>query len=88
MENCELKHGVIEQKIATNAAHITELQVDRDVHESRITKLEIADSEIFAKIDNLIKSVNSLVGWIKSLVVTLLVALLGFFVWYVQSIGR
>ena len=41
MENCELKHGVIEQKIATNAAHITELQVDRDVHESRITRLDI-----------------------------------------------
>lgn len=88
MENCELKHGLLKQEIDTNASHIKELQKAKDAQEGRITKLEIADGEIFAKIENLISSVKSLVGWIKGLIVALLTALLGFFFWYVQTIGR
>lgn len=79
---------LLENKIGTNSDHIKELQLDRDVHEKRITALEISDGKILAQIEHLIASVNSLVGWIKGLIGAMVMSLLGFFIWYVQNIGR
>lgn len=57
-------------------------------HEKRIGKLEIADAEIRVEIKNLIKNINSLTSWIKALVLLGGSTLVGFFIWYIQTIGR
>jgi hypothetical protein len=53
-------------------------------HGKRIVALEIRDAEQSVKIDNLVKSLNNLAGWIKALIITIFTASIGFFVWLMQ----
>ena len=55
-------------------------------HESRIRNLEISGSKILERIDNLIKSVDSLINIMKVTVVGGASIFLGFFIWYIQNI--
>ncbi|HHT46729.1 MAG TPA: hypothetical protein GX004_05485, partial [Firmicutes bacterium] len=41
-------------------------------HEKRIVALEKSDAEFAIRLENLIKKIDELTGWIKALVVTLI----------------
>ena len=57
-------------------------------HERRIVKLEKADAEFAIRLENLIEKLESLTGWIKALVVTVVSTGIGFIIWYIQSLPR
>jgi hypothetical protein len=57
-------------------------------HEKRIVALEKADAEFAIKLQNLIEKIDSLTGWIKALVVSIITAGVGFIIWYIQSLPR
>lgn len=59
-----------------------------DNHETRIQDLEKADVKLFERIDSLISQMQSVTGWIKWLIITLILSLTGFFIWYIQSIPK
>jgi hypothetical protein len=58
-----------------------------DDHERRIVQLEINDARTGEKIQSLIEKIESLTTWIKALVMLGATSLVGFFFWYIQSIG-
>ncbi len=61
--------------------------IDRlDNHERRIGNLEISEAKMGEKIENLIEKLDSLTSWIKALVMLGATSLMGFFLWYVQSL--
>ena len=57
-------------------------------HEKRIVALEKTDAEFAIRLENLVKKLEELTGWIKALVIVLVTATGGFFVWYIQSLPR
>ena len=57
-------------------------------HEKRIIALEKTDAEFAIKLQNLIEKIDSLTGWIKALVVSLIGTGVGFIIWYLQSLPR
>ena len=57
-------------------------------HEKRIIALEKANAEFAIRLQNLIEKIDSLTGWIKALVIAIITAGGGFFVWYIQSLPR
>lgn len=57
-------------------------------HERRIVMLEKADAEFAIRLENLIAKLESLTGWIKALVVTVVSTGVGFIIWYIQSLPR
>lgn len=57
-------------------------------HERRIVMLEKADAEFAIRLENLIEKLESLTGWIKALVVTVVSTGVGFITWYIQSLPR
>jgi len=57
-------------------------------HEKRIVALEKADAEFAIRLQNLIEKIDSLTGWIKALVVSIIGTGVGFIVWYIQSLPR
>lgn len=57
-------------------------------HEERIRMLEITNTRLAERIDNLCKEISSLTSWIKGLVIAFLTTLSGFFIWYIQSLPR
>ena len=57
-------------------------------HEKRIVALEKSDAEFAIRLENLIKKIDELTGWIKALVVTLITSGVGFVIWYIQSLPR
>ena len=57
-------------------------------HEKRIVALEKSDAEFAIRLENLIKKIDELTGWIKALVVTLITSGVGFIIWYIQSLPR
>lgn len=59
-----------------------------DNHETRIQNLEKTDATLIERMDNLISQMQAVTGWIKWLIVTIILTLSGFFVWYIQSIPR
>lgn len=69
------------------AAHEEVREQLRD-HEKRIVALEKADAEFAIKLQNLIEKIDSLTGWIKVLVVSIVGTGVGFIIWYIQSLPR
>jgi hypothetical protein len=69
------------------AAHEEIREQLRD-HEKRIVSLEKADAEFAIRLQNLIEKIDSLTGWIKALVVSIVGTGVGFIVWYIQSLPR
>lgn len=59
-----------------------------DDHETRIQNLEKADVKLFERMDNLIAQMQVVTGWIKWLIITIILSLGGFFIWYIQSLPR
>lgn len=57
-------------------------------HEKRIVALEKSDAEFAIRMQNLIEKIDSLTGWIKALVVSIVTAGMGFVIWYIQSLPR
>ena len=57
-------------------------------HEKRIVALEKANAEFAIRLQNLIEKIDSLTGWIKALVVSIIGTSVGFIVWYIQSLPR
>jgi hypothetical protein len=57
-------------------------------HEKRIVALEKANAEFAIRLQNLIEKIDSLTGWIKALVVSIISTGVGFIVWYIQSLPR
>ena len=69
------------------AAHEEVKEQLRD-HEKRIVTLEKADAEFAIKLENLLEKIDSLTGWIKALVVSIITIGVGFIIWYIQSLPR
>jgi hypothetical protein len=69
------------------AAHEEAREQLRD-HEKRIVALEKADAEFAIRLQNLIEKIDSLTGWIKALVVSIVGTGVGFIIWYIQSLPR
>ena len=69
------------------AAHQEVKEQLRD-HEKRIIALEKADAEFAVRLQNLIEKIDSLTGWIKALVISIIGTGVGFIVWYIQSLPR
>ena len=57
-------------------------------HEKRIIALEKADAEFAIRLQNLIEKIDSLTGWIKALVVSIITTGVSFVIWYIQSLPR
>ena len=57
-------------------------------HEKRIIALEKANAEFTIRLQNLIEKIDSLTGWIKALVVSIITTGVGFVIWYIQSLPR
>ena len=57
-------------------------------HEKRIIALEKSDAEFAIRLQNLIEKIDSLTGWIKALVVSIITTGVGFVIWYIQSLPR
>ena len=57
-------------------------------HEKRIIALEKSDAEFAIRLQNLIEKIDSLTGWIKVLVVSIITTGVGFVIWYIQSLPR
>jgi len=57
-------------------------------HEKRLISLEKADAEFAIRLQNLIEKIDSLTGWIKALVVSIIGTGVGFIIWYIQSLPR
>ncbi len=57
-------------------------------HEKRIVALEKANVEFAIRLQNLIEKIDSLTGWIKALVVSIIGTGVGFIIWYIQSLPR
>lgn len=75
---------VLREKVENIKEDVTELKSDRDDHERRITNLEVSESSIMAKIENLVDSVRSLISMLKWGFGLAFTTLLGFFIWYIQ----
>lgn len=69
------------------AAHQEVKEQLRD-HEKRIVALEKSDAEFAIRLQNLIEKIDSLTGWIKALVVSIISTGVGFIIWYIQSLPR
>lgn len=57
-------------------------------HEKRIVALEKANAEFAIRLQNLIEKIDSLTGWIKALVISIVGTGVGFIIWYIQSLPR
>lgn len=76
---CELKHETIDRHF-----ELTDKRLD--THGNRLDKLEIGQVRTDTIVENLCKQIQSLVNYIKALIVSTIGALFAFFIWYVQSL--
>jgi len=57
-------------------------------HENRLRPLEEQSIRLAERLENLCRELSGLITWVKTLVGFLLTAMVGFFIWYVQSLPR
>ena len=76
---CNEKHRAIDTELKRHTAWLGE-------HEKKIDHLERSDAVNTTQIENLTAAIGSQTKAIWGLVGTVLVTLLGFFVWYVQTL--
>jgi hypothetical protein len=57
-------------------------------HERRIVALEKTDAEFAIRMKHLCEKIESLTGWIKALVISIITTGVGFIIWYIQSLPR
>jgi hypothetical protein len=80
-ENCIERHKSIDDKIMRHERWLGE-------HETKIDTLVKSDAVNSTEIKNLCKSIGSQTKAIWGLVSLIAATLLGFFIWYVQSLPR
>jgi len=73
--------------VSVCAAHEDMRDQLRD-HEKRIVALEKSDAEFAIRLQNLIEKIDSLTGWIKALVISIVGTGVSFIIWYIQSLPR
>lgn len=56
--------------------------------ENRLRTLELDSIRLSERLDALCKELASLTSWVKGLIVTILTAMVSFFVWYIQNLPR
>ena len=78
---CREKHKQIDEKFGTVERRINN-------HSDRIDKLEQFKSSTENELRNLVEQIKNLVATLKWMITTAIVSLLGFFIWYIQSIAR
>ena len=78
---CAEKHRGIDEKIRHHESWLGE-------HEKKIDCLERSDATNTTEIKNLCKQISGQTKAIWGLVTTIATALFGFFVWYIQNLGR
>lgn len=76
---CTEKHKRIDEKFELHEKRLNN-------HGNRIDKLEQYQSRTEVKIENLIEQIKSLVSTIKWAMGLTITTLLGFFIWYIQSL--
>ena len=78
---CREKHKQIDEKFGTQERRLNN-------HSERIDKLEQFKSSTENELRNLVEQIKNLVATLKWMMATAFVSLLGFFIWYIQSIAR
>ena len=78
---CKEKHRQIDERFDKNDNRLNN-------HSDRIKTLENYRSANEVEIRNLVEQIKNLVATLKWMITTAIVSLLGFFIWYIQSIGR
>jgi len=56
--------------------------------ETRLRTLELDSIRLGERLEALCKELASLTSWVKGLIATMLTAMVSFFIWYVQQLGR
>ncbi|NMA74532.1 MAG: hypothetical protein GX963_10315 [Bacteroidales bacterium] len=54
--------------------------------EERLVRLEITDATLTERMANLIQKIDTLTSWIKTAVMLFATTMIGFFIWYIQSL--
>jgi len=57
-------------------------------HEKRLRRLEESSIRLAERMEVVCKKLESTTSWIKTLVVAIVLQLVGFFFWYIQSLPR
>lgn len=57
-------------------------------HSERLRALETSDARQTVLIEELVKKMDSLISWIKALLVAWVTGVGGFIIWYIQSLPR
>lgn len=57
-------------------------------HEKRLRHLEENSIRLGERLENLCKELSGLTLWVKTLVGLMLTSLVGFFIWYIQTLPR
>ena len=57
-------------------------------HDKRLDKIEQESAEFRIHIQNLLKKIDELTGWIKALILAIVGTAGGFIIWYIQSLPR
>jgi len=78
-ELCEEKHKNINERLNANDDRL-------NGHSHRLDKLEQRGASVDTKIEQLCKQIESLISTIKWAGILMITTLLGFFIWYIQSI--
>ena len=78
---CREKHKQIDEKFESYDEKLGD-------HSKRIKRLENYKSANEVEIRNLVEQIKNLVATLKWMMATAFVSLLGFFIWYIQTIGR
>ena len=78
---CREKHKQIDERFEKNNDRLNN-------HSERIKSLENYKSANEVEIRNLVEQIKNLVGTLKWMITSLVAMLAGFFIWYVQTIGR
>lgn len=77
----DIEHQTMREKIER-----TEIRVNN--HSQRLTTLEKDSTTAIVQINYLIKEISNLVSTIKWAMTFAITVLIGFFIWYIQSIPR
>lgn len=78
---CKEKHRRIDERF-------DKIDDRQDDHSRRIKSLENYKSANEVEIRNLVEQIKNLVGTLKWMITSLVAMLAGFFIWYIQTIGR
>jgi predicted nucleic acid-binding Zn-ribbon protein len=78
---CREKHKQIDERFEKNDDRLNN-------HSERIKSLENYKSANEVEIRNLVEQIKNLVGTLKWMITSLVAMLAGFFIWYIQTIGR